>query len=140
MRTKLKNNIHGQLFRLGVLLEEESDLFSLKGRAALDSLDLDEASRDELLRKLALLDDLDEHIGEIEVGIRKDLAEDPRARIVDSLPGFGEITSRHGRTSSYGRGVGARISRGDGRALPLPERAGARLVRGRAPPRQRFGG
>jgi transposase len=101
MRTKLKNNIHGQLFRLGVLLEEESDLFSLKGRAALDALDLADDARDELLRKLALLDDLDEHIREIEVVIRKDLAEDPRARIVDSLPGFGEITS-HGFLAEMG--------------------------------------
>lgn len=101
MRSSLKGNIHGQLFRLGVLLEEESDLFSLKGRAALDALELDDASTDELTRKLALLDDLDEHIRQIEVGIRKDLAADPRARLVDSLPGFGEITS-HGFLAEMG--------------------------------------
>lgn len=101
MRSALKCNIHGQLFRLGVLLEEESDLFSTKGRMALAALELDERSRDELTRKLALLEDITWHIGEVEEVIRKDLADDPRARIVDSLPGFGEIVS-HGFLAEIG--------------------------------------
>jgi transposase len=101
MRASIKNNIHAQLFRLGVNLDEESDIFSLKGRAALAALELDDASQDELLRKLALLDDLNEHIDEIEDGIRADLVRDPRARIVDSIPGFGEITT-HGFLAEVG--------------------------------------
>jgi transposase len=100
LRTKVKNNIHGQLFKLGVTLEE-SDYFSLRGRRELLSLELDRASREELSMKLAVLEDLDRHIAEVEEIIRKDLRNDPRAQILDSLPGFGEIAS-HGFLAEMG--------------------------------------
>ena len=101
MRTALKCNVHGQLFRAGVLLEEESSIFSLKGRAALKLLDLDEAERTELARKFALLGDLDVHIKEVERALKLDLKDNDDARIVDSLPGFGMITS-HGFLAEVG--------------------------------------
>jgi hypothetical protein len=42
----------GRLFRQGVLLEEESSIFTLKGRAALKRVDMDEAERSELAHLL----------------------------------------------------------------------------------------
>ena len=53
MRTALKCNVHGQLFRQGVLLEEESSIFTLKGRAALKRIDMDESERDEMYFRAA---------------------------------------------------------------------------------------
>ena len=120
-----------------MLLEEESSIFTLKARAALKRIDMDESERSELARKFALMDDLDVHIKDVERAIRLDLPahragptsgdeapgkDNDDARIVDSLPGFGVILSRHGRTSLYGMGVGAWYSLGDGRACALPER------------------
>ena len=101
MRTALKCNVHGQLFRAGVLLEEEPSIFSLKGRAALKLVDLDEAERTELSRKFALLGDLDVHIKDVERMLKLDLKDNDDARIVDSLPGFGMIIS-HGFLSEVG--------------------------------------
>jgi transposase len=92
MRTALKNNIHGQLFRMGYVLDEEaSDLFSPKGRAVLEALKLPPEERQMMDRKLAVLDDIGEHIGRMEKGIRKELLRDERAQWLMSLPGVGEI-------------------------------------------------
>jgi transposase len=51
MRTALKSNIHGQLFKLGVNVDETSDAFADAGRWAMTRLDLDDDSRTELHRK-----------------------------------------------------------------------------------------
>jgi len=101
MRTALKCNVHGQLFRQGVLLEEESSLFTLKARAALKRIDMDESERSELARKFALMADLDIHIKDVERVIKLDLEDNDDAGIVDSLPGFGMILS-HGILSEMG--------------------------------------
>ena len=89
------------MFRQGVLLEEESSIFTLKGRAALKRVDMDESERDELARKFALLADLDVHIKDVERVIKLDLKDNDDARIVDSLPGFGAILS-HGLLAEVG--------------------------------------
>jgi len=94
MRAMVKNNLHGQLFRLGVLIEEEeevSDLFSQKGRRILKGLELPERERYLLDEKLGVIDDLGRHITELEHQIKKDLKYDARAEILESLPGVGEI-------------------------------------------------
>jgi transposase len=94
MRTKVKNNIHGQLFRLGILFEGEnavSDLFSVKGRQKLSALELPDRERYVLEKKLAVIDNLNQSIQEIETQIRKDLEQDARGEILDSIPGIGEI-------------------------------------------------
>jgi len=121
MRTALKNNIHGQLFKLGILIDETSDLFSLKGRAILKRLDLDDDATAELARKLALLDDLETHISRIGRAIKIDLIESEDAKLVDSLPGFGEITS-HGFLAEIGtleRFANGRALAAYGGTLPL---------------------
>jgi len=94
MRTKVKNNIHGQLFRIGILFEGEdavSDLFSVKGRQKLSALRLSERERYVLDKKLGVIDNLNERIQEIEREIRKELERDGRGEILDSIPGIGEI-------------------------------------------------
>jgi transposase len=94
MRTATKNNIHGQLFRMGITLDGAvSDKFSIKGRALLENLDIPSYEREMLDRKLAFLDDLSRHISLLEDEIKKDLKHDPRADILMSVPGIGEITA-----------------------------------------------
>lgn len=96
MRTMLKNTIHGQLFRLGILLEGEdavSDLFSQKGRRILEKTELPERERYIVEEKLEQIDNLNRHIGKIEEEAQKDLKPDARAQILDSIPGVGEILS-----------------------------------------------
>jgi transposase len=82
MRTALKNNIHGQLFKLGVNVDETSDAFGDAGRWAMTRLPLDDDSRLELSRKLALLDDLALHIGRLERQIKDEVKESEDAQLL----------------------------------------------------------
>jgi transposase len=94
MRTQLKNNIHGQLHRCGILLDGEngvSDLFGTRGRRILKKIDLPASERLMLERKLSVLDDLERHIELLEREIEKDLQDDARAEVLDSIPGIGPI-------------------------------------------------
>jgi len=92
MRTRVKNNIHGQLFRLGILLDEEtSDLFSAKGRKLLGGLKIEEHERWLLDEKLKVLDELERHIAGLEGKIKEELEHDGRAVVLDSIPGIGKI-------------------------------------------------
>jgi transposase len=94
MRTMLKNNIHGQLLKLGMVLDgEASDLFSRKGRTVLEQLRIKPADRSELERKLAVIDDLCQHIGDLDEKIDRAVKKDKRARFLKSLPGVGEKTA-----------------------------------------------
>lgn len=62
MRTAIKNAIHGQLHRQGILIEDCSDLFGRKGRLILESLWMPEAGRWQLEQKLSVLDELAKRI------------------------------------------------------------------------------
>ena len=91
MRTMLKNNIHGQLFKLGLVLDgEASDLFSPKGRQVLRSLPMVFEDRAELERKLSAIDDLSKHIADLDPLIERCVRKDKRAILLKSLPGVGE--------------------------------------------------
>jgi transposase len=93
MRTALKNTIHGQLHRQGILLDEPSDLFGKTGCAVLRELGMKDYERWQLDSKLAVLSDISRHISLMEDEIRKDLRKDPRADLLRSMPGVGEITA-----------------------------------------------
>jgi len=94
MRVALKNALHGQLFRLGVVTDEEvSDLFCRKGRRALGRLELDAHERGLIDRKLDVVDQLTEHIEAMEAVLKEQIADDPRALILMSLPGVGYLTA-----------------------------------------------
>jgi len=94
MRTAVKNCTHGQLFRLGIVTDEDvSDLFSPKGRRILAKLDVDAHERWLLDGKLATIDDLNAQVGLLERAIKKQLKYDGRAEILMSLPGVAELTA-----------------------------------------------
>jgi transposase len=93
MQTRIKNHIHGMLNREGVLIEDCTDLFGGKGRRILAGLSLAGELREELLDKLKLLDEIFIHIGVVEGWIRGDLRRDPRAELLMTIPGVGEITA-----------------------------------------------
>jgi transposase len=101
MRTALKNNIHGQLLRIGVTVSETTDAYGIVGRRALRKLVLSEHEATELRRKLSLLDDLEVHIASLTRTIKVEVRESEDARLLDTLPGFGEITS-HGFLAEIG--------------------------------------
>lgn len=94
MRVALKNALHGQLFRLGIVTDEEaSDLFSAKGRRVLDALELPEHERKLMELKLKVIDQLTEHIEAMEEALKEEIKDDPRAQVLMSLPGVGCITA-----------------------------------------------
>jgi len=96
MRTMLKNTIHGQLFRQGILLTGEdavSDLFSKKGRRILERIKLPEGERYVVEEKLEEIDNLNKHIRRIEEEAWKGLKRDARVEILKSIPGVGEIVA-----------------------------------------------
>lgn len=93
MKVALKNTIHGQLHRQGILVEECSDLFGKSGRALLERLEMKEYERRQLDEKLAVLSEIESHLVLMEDEIRKELRKDARAKLLMSLPGVGEITA-----------------------------------------------
>jgi len=93
MRTALKNAIHGQLHRQGILVKGCSDLFGKKGRLILSSLRMSEAEQWQLEQKLRVLDELSKQIEVLEEALQKDLKHDWRAELLMTLPGVGEITA-----------------------------------------------
>jgi transposase len=94
VRVAIKNSVHGQLFRVGVVIDEEaSDLFSPKGRGILGGLDLDAHERSLLERKLTVVDELTRHIDAMERVLKKEIADDPAAEILMSLPGVAHLTA-----------------------------------------------
>jgi transposase len=94
MRTAVKNALHGQLFRLGVVIDQEvADLFSAGGRSLLKRLDLDPHERWLLDRKLATIDVLAAHIDSMREVLEADLQNDSRGEILMSLPGVGKLTA-----------------------------------------------
>ena len=101
MRSALKNNIHGQLLRVGVTVSETTDAYGVVGRRALRKLDLSEHEATELRRKLSLLDDLEVHIAKLTRTIKVEVRESEDACLLDTLPGFAEITS-HGFLAEIG--------------------------------------
>jgi len=94
MRAALKNALHGQLFRRGILTDDDaSDLFSAKGRLVLAGLELPDYERDLMERKLRVIDQLNDHIQAMEEVLKKEIRQDPRGQILMSLPGVAEITA-----------------------------------------------
>lgn len=94
MRVAIKNALHGQLHRLGVVIDEEtSDLFSPKGRRVLAGLDLDAHERSLIEQKLSVVDELTEHIEAMEAALTEEIREEPAAEILMSLPGVGPLTA-----------------------------------------------
>ncbi|NIV39134.1 MAG: IS110 family transposase [Anaerolineae bacterium] len=129
MRTMMKNNVHGQLLKLGLVLSQEAtDLFSLKGRQVLAGLELKDEDRAELERKLSVIDSLSEHIQELDGEINAVLKQDEHAAILMSLPGIGQqiayaILAEVGEFSRFPNGRALASYAG---LLPVPRQSGGR--------------
>jgi transposase len=89
-RTMLKNRIHQTLITHGIAAGE-SDLFGRCGRRRLDRLALPEPWRTSVRASLALIDHLDEQIGEQERLLRAEGADHPYLPLLMSAPGIGWV-------------------------------------------------
>ena len=93
MRTEVKNRLHALLGRHN-LCSPVSDLFGKRGRKYLEEVELPAMSATCRATWLAVLDALDKHIDRVEKALLKDLQADPRAALVESLPGVGKLTAQ----------------------------------------------
>lgn len=89
-RTTLKLQVHALLDRLGVF-HDFSDLFGKTGRAFLESLELEAPYRENLDRRLRVIDLLAKEIKQIEKVIQRRVQKDPQAQRLMSIPGVGFI-------------------------------------------------
>lgn len=92
LATALKNRVHAVLDKLGIE-HPYSDLFGKCGREFLASLKLPSPYKIELDGCLELLDAFAGQIKRVQREIRKAISADPRAELLMSVPGIGEIFS-----------------------------------------------
>jgi transposase len=91
--TRIKNQIHSLLAYAGVPKESEN-IFAMKRRSYLETVELPEHTREVLN---ANIESLDVHMGLVD-RLDKRLAEmnrhDPRARLLKTIPGIGDVSAR----------------------------------------------
>jgi transposase len=91
MRTRLKNRIHVLLDRLHIPLPSVTDLFGKRGTDYLSKLTLAGVDGEILRENLQLLEALNTLIKEAEREIASLLGEDPRVKLLRTVPGLGPI-------------------------------------------------
>ncbi len=91
MRTRLKNRIHVLLDRLHIPLPSLTDIFGKTGTNYLRKLNLPGVDGEILRENLQLLETLNALIKEAEREIESLLGEDPRVKLLRTVPGFGPI-------------------------------------------------
>lgn len=91
MRTRLKNRIHVLLDRLHIPLPSVTDIFGKRGTNYLRKLNLPGVDGEILRENLQLLETLNSLIREAEREIESLLGEDPRVKLLRTVPGFGPI-------------------------------------------------
>jgi transposase len=113
IRSKLKNNTHGFLFRQGVnLAGQVSDLFGNRGRSLMEATELPESDSLMLQRKLEAIDSVAAQISQSDRLIKAFVYTDEQCRLLMTIPGVGELTA-YGILSEIGE-----VSRfANGRAL-----------------------
>lgn len=89
LRTMTKNRIHQILDRNHIENPGFTDLFGKAGRRFIDQIELGETEQSLLKEHLGLLDHLIQAITEIEKQIKRYLQDDPRVKLIQSIPGFG---------------------------------------------------
>ena len=82
MRTMLKNRVQAELAKRGI--KPSVSLWTREGRALLDGLGLEAVDQ-----ILPVMDVLDRQIKEISWGMKRMCGEDPRARLLTTIPGVG---------------------------------------------------
>ena len=91
MRTRLKNRIHVLLDRLHIPLPSVTDIFGKRGTNYLRRLNLSGVDGEILRENLQLLETLNTLIKEAEREIESLLGQDPRVKLLRTVPGFGPI-------------------------------------------------
>jgi len=91
MRSQMKNSIHGILHKYGIKCDGASDLYGKKGRKMLGRLELPPQAREEMDRKLAVLEDLGKHVKSIDEQFRAELPLDKRGVLLQTIPGIGQL-------------------------------------------------
>lgn len=89
-RTSLKNRIHATLVAFGHQ-RPVSDLFGTKGRQLLSELEIPEPWQSNLTASVALIDDLQLQIAEIEHELQRSGADHPYVPLLMTVPGIGWI-------------------------------------------------
>jgi len=92
IRTKVKNKVHAILIKNG-LNHPFSDLFGKQGRSWLSGIELAPVYRLSLDGYLSLIDYLNEQIKPITQQIDNQAKKDPRAEILESIPGIGHYSA-----------------------------------------------
>jgi len=90
--TGLKNRIHAILDKLG-LSHPFSDLFGKAGREFLATAPLRDVYREELDGYLSTISFLNDEIKKVTRNIRASLSNDPRAKLLMSIPGIAHLTA-----------------------------------------------
>ncbi len=91
MRTRLKNRIHVLLDRIHVPLPSVTDLFGKRGTEYLKKLNLPGVDGEIMKENLKLLETFNQLIKEAEREIASVLGEDPRVKLLRTVPGLGPI-------------------------------------------------
>jgi transposase len=91
-RTGLKNRVHALLDKLGIG-HDFTDLFGRAGRRFLAAIELRDVYRQALDGYLAGIDFLTDGIAAATRSIRAALKQDPRAELLLTVPGIGELTA-----------------------------------------------
>lgn len=94
VRTKFKNRIHASLAKYGITFSDDvSDLFGGKGRRMLlEALDeLPPETRHSVEDQLQLIEQVEQHIIEVEKRIHKVIKENHTMQLLQTMPGVGPI-------------------------------------------------
>jgi len=91
MRTRLKNRIHVLLDRLHIPLPSVTDIFGKRGTEYLRKLNLSGVDGEILREDLDLLELFNRLIKEAEKEIASLMGEDPRVKLLKTVPGLGPI-------------------------------------------------
>jgi transposase len=89
-RSTLKNRVHATLIAFGYQ-RQMSDLFGTKGRALLERLDVPEPWLSTMRASLALIDDLDRRIAQLEAELQQSGANHNYVPLLLTVPGIGWV-------------------------------------------------
>ena len=93
-RSSLKNRVHSLLHHLGIQAPAVTDLFGVRGRQFLDSLDLEEGYREALHGYLALLDMTEDRVNCLKKRLAAYVKESPDAQLLQTIPGVGVLLAQ----------------------------------------------
>lgn len=91
-RTALKNAVHAQLARFGIL-HEYSDIFGKAGMEFLHALEIRRSAKDRIEVLLRLKSDFDREVDLLKAQIDELAKDDPAVSVLTQLPGIGNYTA-----------------------------------------------